>query len=91
MIYEYIHDIVTTFLIDYDTLSVELQLIVQIFELWGLFIFFKWCLIPVTSVLRWLSLLSKDIFSSKLGNSDDWRDNWIRKKRKGLKKEKSDD
>lgn len=88
MIYDYIHDIVTTFLIDTTLLPTEWQTIVFMFELWGLFIFFKWCLIPVTSVLRWLSILSKDIFASKLQGEEGWRDTWTRKKKKGNRKSK---
>lgn len=91
MLYNYIHEMVSTFFIDYASLSAELQIIVQLFELWGLFIVFKWCLIPVTSILKWLAILGKDIFSSRLGNDAEWRDTWTRKKKKSIRKQQNED
>lgn len=51
MIYDTIHEIFTTLFIDYADIPLELQPLIVLFELWGVFIFFKWVLAPLRMLL----------------------------------------
>lgn len=65
MIYDTIHEIFTTLFIDYVDIPTELQPLIVLFELWGVFIFLKWILAP----LRMILLMVRRIMDSFLPKS----------------------
>jgi len=85
MIYDYIHNMVSNFLIDYTSLSPDLQVIVQLIELYGVFIFMKWALLPVRALIEWGRSLSRSIYDKK-----EWRAEWVRKQKRSLRRENDD-
>lgn len=80
MIYDYIHEIVTTLLVDVSDIPVDFQPLIYLFELYGVFIFMKWALLPVRALIEWSKMLSKGIINQK-----EWRPEWTRKQKRSLR------
>lgn len=80
MIYDYIHEIVTTLLVDVSDIPLDFQPLIYLFELYGVFIFMKWALLPVRALIEWGKMLSKDIINQK-----EWRNEWVRKQKRSLR------
>lgn len=90
MIYDFIHEIVSTLLVDVADIPTDYQVLIYLFEMWGVFIFMKWALLPVNTMIKWIGLLGKTIFQGTISHSGEWRDGWVRKQRRSLKKEEDD-
>lgn len=80
MIYDYIHEIVTTLLVDVSDIPLDFQPLIYLFELYGVFIFMKWALLPVRALIEWGKMLSKGIINQK-----EWRPEWVRKQKRSLR------
>ena len=86
MIYEYIHEIVSTLFIDLDALPESYKIFVYLFEFWGCFIFFKWAIMPLRYVIEGLKMISKTIVS----DHSEWRPEWTRKQKRSLRNNDQD-
>lgn len=82
MIYQWIHEIFTTFFIDISTIPADYQPLLYLIEFWALLIFFKWCLYPFVWLFNALTQLGKGFFD----NSEQWRKGWQRKQKRSLRK-----
>jgi hypothetical protein len=86
MIYEWIHEIFTTFFIDPAVLPLDFQPLLYFVELWAVLLFFRACLSPLVALFNFLGKLSRDI----IGKQEEWRPEWTRKQKRSLRNEEED-